>query len=68
MDGQEAEITLVGDAMVGLNLTEGQHTVEFRYENKAFELGWKISLGCLLMLLTITAIVYYPKYKGKFTK
>ena len=68
VDGQEAEVTLVGDAMVGLDLTEGQHTVEFRYENKAFNLGWKISLGCLLMLLTITAIVYYPKYKGKFTK
>ena len=68
VDGQEAEIVLVGDAMVSLNLTEGQHTVEFRYENESFELGWKISLACLLVLLSITALAYYPKYKGIFKK
>ena len=68
VDGEEAEITLVGDAMVSLNLTEGRHTVEFRYENESFELGWKISLGCLLVLLSITALAYYPKWKKKHSK
>ena len=69
VDGEEAEITLVGDTMVGLQLTEGEHTVVFRYKNKAFDLGWKISLGCLLVFIGITAVVYYPKlkkYKGKY--
>ncbi len=46
VDGREAEITLVGDAMVALRLSEGVHTVEFRYRNRAFTYGAIISLGC----------------------
>jgi len=49
IDGKPAEITLIGDAMVGLQLTEGNHTVTFRYRNEAFSLGWKISLVCLVI-------------------
>ena len=41
---------LVGDAMVAVELDQGTHTVEFRYENPAFSLGWKISLVCLVLL------------------
>jgi uncharacterized membrane protein YfhO len=68
VDGEKAEIVLVGEAMVALDLTEGSHDVEFRYENKAFNLGWKISLGCLLTLLAITGIAYYPELKKRFSK
>ena len=71
VDGEDVEVVLVGEAMVAVHLTEGIHTVEFRYENKAFHLGWKISLGCLLVLLAITAAVYAPKFlkrKGKYEK
>ena len=72
VDGEEAEIVLVGDAMIALNLTEGTHTVEFRYRNQAFELGRTISLCCLELLLVITALVYGPRiikhYKGKYQK
>ncbi len=62
VDGQEAEITLVGDAMVSLQMTEGKHTVEFRYTNQAYELGLKIFLICLALLAVITVIAYYPKW------
>ena len=62
VDGQEAEITLVGDAMVSLQMTEGKHTVEFRYTNQAYELGLKIFLICLVLLAVITVIAYYPKW------
>ena len=68
VDGQEAEITLVGDVMVAVELTEGSHTIEFRYENRAFSLGWKISAICLL-LFGITVPIYYRKRrKGKFER
>ena len=67
VDGEPAEITLVGDAMIGLNLTKGTHTVEFSYHNSAFALGWKISLGCLIIFITIATCSAIPK-QGKYTK
>ena len=71
VDGKEAEVIAVGNAMVGVMLTEGEHTVAFSYENRAFALGWKISLVCLLIFAAITFAVYYPTYKnrkGKYEK
>ena len=49
VDGEEAEVVLTGDVMVGVMLTEGQHEVEFRYRNAAFSWGWKISLLCAVV-------------------
>ena len=69
VDGEPATISLIGDAMCGLLLTEGTHTVVFRYQNKAFELGWKISLGALLLLAAAYITYYRPQIKprkGKF--
>ena len=69
VDGCEVETKLVGDAMLALDLEEGTHTVQFIYQNKAFSLGWKISLGCLAAFITITFFVYYYpqiKQKGKY--
>ena len=69
VDGKEAEIVLIGDCMIGLNLTEGEHTVTFRYENPAFELGWKISLVCALLFAGIALPVYNSRrQKGKYEK
>ncbi len=70
VDGQEAEVTLIGDAMVGVELTQGSHTVTFRYRNKAFELGVLVSIGSLLVFLGLYFFVYqYPNLKaGKYRK
>ncbi len=69
VDGQEAEIVLVGDAMCALRLTEGTHTITFRYRNKAFELGAVISAVCLIIFLLL---IFLPKYlyrrRGKYQK
>ena len=65
VDGEEAEITLVGDCMVAVSLTEGDHTVQFVYRNEAFSLGWKISAICALAFVGIAFAVYYPKYKNR---
>ena len=53
IDGIPAEITLVGDAMIGLQLTEGEHTVSFRYHNAAFSLGWKITAVCAAIFMLL---------------
>ena len=68
VDGQEAEITLVGDAMVSLQMTKGIHDVEFRYVNQAYELGRTIFLVCLALLAVITVVAYYPKWSPYLDK
>ena len=65
VDGEEAQIVLAGDAMIGVELTEGKHEICFTYHNEAFSLGWKVSLICLMLFCAITAVVYYPKYKAR---
>ena len=60
---------LIGNCMIGLNLTEGTHTVTFRYENAAFQLGWKITLVCALLFAGIALPVYNSRrQKGKYEK
>ena len=68
VDGEEVEPVLVGDVMLCVPLSQGSHEIMFVYRNSAFDLGWKISAICLL-LLGITAPIYYRKRKkGKFEK
>ncbi len=46
VDGEKVEPVLVGDVMLSIPMTQGAHTVEFRYTNDAFRYGTIISLGC----------------------
>jgi len=60
---------LVGDVMVGVPLTAGNHTVAFTYNNKAFNLGLIISLSCLAVFLTLAYVCYHkPRKKGKYER
>ena len=68
VDGEVVEEKLVGECMIGVRLTEGQHTVTFRYHNAAFSLGWKISLGCAAVFLLLVQLVYKPDWKGILKK
>ena len=70
VDGEEAEITLIGNAMVGVMLEEGSHTVTLRYQNKALLLGTGITVGCGLIFVCIIVFVYLldKKEKGKYSK
>ncbi len=63
VDGQPAQIQLVGECMVAVALTEGEHTVTFTYQNSAFSLGWKISLGSAAVFLALVLIVYKPDWR-----
>ena len=64
VDGVAVEPVLVGNVMLAVELTEGNHTVSFRYENRAFSMGWKITLLCALVFAGMIP-VYYPEYRKK---
>ena len=63
VDGQEAEIQLVGDCMIAVEIPQGGHMVSYRYHNSAFALGWKISLVCAAIFLATVQVVYKPDWK-----
>ena len=69
VDGKEVEITLIGDAMIGLPLTQGSHTISFRYQNEAFNVGCIVSLCCALVFIAIAVPIYHSRSKkGKYQK
>ena len=53
VDGHDAQIVPVGDAMVALNLTKGDHEIVFTYRNSAFSAGLAVSLVCLAVFLVL---------------
>lgn len=61
VDGKPAQIRLVGGCMVGVELTQGEHTVAFRYHNRAFTLGLMLSLACTAVFLGLSGWVYKPE-------
>ena len=63
VDGEKTKTVLIGDAMIAVPLSAGEHVVTFQYENQAFSLGWKISLLCAAVFLTFALTVYKPKGK-----
>ncbi len=69
VDGEEVEQVLVGDAMIALKLTKGNHKITFRYKNRSFTYGLIISLVCFAGFM---ATIYIPRYreknKGKYLK
>ena len=72
VDGKPAQIQLVGDCMIGVELTEGQHLVEYTYRNPAFALGWKISLLCAAVFGFLTygsgSLKNPTRKRGKFER
>ena len=73
VDGKIAEIKLVGECMVAVELTEGTHTVSITYHNSALSLGWKISLACAAIFVLLVLWIYKPEWRhspkqGKYQK
>nr|MBQ8244888.1 YfhO family protein [Oscillospiraceae bacterium] len=63
IDGEPAQVKLVGDCMVAVDITAGAHRVAYTYRNPDFALGWKISLASLLMLLVMVHVHYKPDWR-----
>ena len=69
VDGQETPSVLVGDTMVAVHLTQGSHEVSFRYHNKAFAFGWKISVLCTAIMAGLYLWIYPARNKkGKYSR
>ena len=63
VDGKKTESALVGNAMLALNLEAGDHTIEFRYCNKAFVAGC-----CLSGISVATIALLYILKKNQQSK
>ncbi|MCD8011810.1 MAG: YfhO family protein [Lachnospiraceae bacterium] len=51
VDGQKTEFSCVGDALIGVHLEEGSHTVKMVYTPSGFWLGGGITLLCAVLFL-----------------
>lgn len=60
VDGKKVEITPICDALVGVPMDSGSHTVEFRYDNAGYRLGLKISLAALFLVIACYLVQYRP--------
>ncbi len=68
VDGEEVETKLVGEAMIAVELTAGEHEIIFRYRNNAFNGGIWVTVFCALAFWGIAAYFYYPQYKPTLEK
>ena len=60
VDGKTVETVKIGEAMLGIYLTEGDHTVTITYHNKAFDLGALATAVSATMLIALWVIFYKP--------
>lgn len=65
VDGERAEIVKIGDAMSGLLLSEGNHTVRFLYRNYDFIIGCGISILSASIFLVILIGSLLKHYRRK---
>lgn len=59
------DIVKIGDALLGVNVTTGEHTLKMTYTPTGFKVGVLISLFTLVILLAVIAICVVMKKKGK---
>ena len=64
VDGKPAEIVTVCGAMVGIQLSEGEHTITFTYRNRSHTIGWIVTLCSFAAFLAL----YYFFYKPDMSK
>lgn len=64
VDGEAADIRLVGECMVSVELTRGTHEIEFVYHNASFTLGCTVSAVSAGIFIALVALVYKPDVKA----
>ena len=64
VDGVPQDTVLVGDCMIGLNLTQGTHTVRFVYRNEAFRVASIISGVSFGIFLLLALLSLRPRKKS----
>lgn len=66
VDGEETEITPIGNALLAFPLTQGTHNIALKYTPEGFVPGLCCTL--LAILIFIALIVLYPKREKLFAK
>ena len=61
VDGEEVEITPVGDAMLAFKLSSGKHTIDLKYSPEGFTAGIVISVAGLLIFILMILAVWQKK-------
>ncbi len=59
------DIVKIGDALLGVNVTDGEHTLKMVYTPTGFNLGVLISVVTLVILIAVIALCLVLKKKGK---
>lgn len=67
VDGREVEKIKIADALIGIELSEGEHTIEFSYTPQGLTIGFIISGASALILLLILILkrIFRPAIKEK---
>lgn len=67
VDGEEVEITPVGDALLAFELEKGEHSIELVYYPNGFKPGLCVTLVCIATFAGICAYVYVFRKRRKQT-
>ena len=51
VDGRKVDYFMIGDALIGINLDSGEHTLELNYTPAGFGVGTILSLICILLFI-----------------
>ncbi|MGN0463464.1 MAG: YfhO family protein [Acutalibacteraceae bacterium] len=71
IDGKKVDkndIVTIGDSMLGVNVTDGRHTIKMLYTPTGFKLGVAISIFTLIILLAAIAVCVILRKKGRKMK
>ena len=64
VDGEEAEIVPIQDALMGIRLKAGSHNVSLKYTPAGFRLGLVVSLVSVLLIVSIICVPIIIKRKS----
>ncbi len=58
VDGEETEITPIGNSLTAFELSAGEHTIKLVYYPKGFWLGFAVTAACIAVFAAICVYVY----------
>jgi uncharacterized membrane protein YfhO len=64
VDGKETEIMRGFTSLRAVAVSPGTHVVELRYDDEAFDWGWKISLATLIISIVLLLLPRKQKDSG----
>lgn len=69
VDGEkldEEELIRIGDALLGIHLSKGNHTLEFKYIPQGFTIGIGLTVFGIILLLVYLLIIRKKRFARKF--